>query len=124
MSNEKLRELDNKQLEMELRMCLATVSGYHEECYASQLLITKAMNCITEMADRINTPKHETVGEWEKRTGESYPDDGPVFVKEKQIYGGWMEWKLKPYIKSMKDLHPAFWRVVIATHHGKPEIEE
>ena len=24
------------------------------------------------------TPKHETVEAWEKRTGENYPDDGPV----------------------------------------------
>lgn len=28
-----------------------------------------------------DTPKHETVEQWEKRTGEPYPDFGPVWYK-------------------------------------------
>lgn len=59
-------KLDNKQLEMELRMCLATISGYHPDSHATQILISSANKGISELVGRINTPKHETVEElWE-----------------------------------------------------------
>ena len=57
-----MNKLDNKQLEMDLRMSLATISGYSPESYAIQLLITKAMEDITELVSRLNVPKQEALG--------------------------------------------------------------
>jgi hypothetical protein len=52
-------EVDNKQSEMDLRMCLATISGYHSDKYSTQLLITKAMDCVTELTSEIEQLKLE-----------------------------------------------------------------
>lgn len=64
----------------------------------------------------MNIPKHETVEQWEKRKGEIYPDDGPVYPAD--IFGG------KPCYKdcrSYRDAKIQNWRIIsIANHHGKP----
>lgn len=67
--SEKLRELDNKQLEVDLRLCLSHILSYHPDSYSTKILLSKAVDCVDELVDRLNTPKHETVDQWEKRTG-------------------------------------------------------
>ena len=75
-------------------------------------------------------PAHETVEQWEERTGKSYPDDGPVWRTEvledskgKYTVHHLTTWKnYKPYgsteviEKWLKSNQP-----IIATHHGKPK---
>jgi hypothetical protein len=76
---------------------------------------------IIDMLAAINTPKHETVEEWEKRTGESYPDDAPVYFRIKDCRDS--EWKLH-YTTIKNSFKNTELDMIIANHHGKPEIEE
>jgi len=76
----------------------------------------------------INQPKHETVEQWEERTGETYPDDGPVWML--QIYpkldNTW--WSLVEYsehkrwnrLRKDAGLSNGEIRLIVANHHGKP----
>lgn len=59
------------------------------------------------------TPRHETVEQWEERTGEKYPSDAPVWVKSPNfpLYLGEYE--------GMK-IYPE--RCIVANHHGKPDL--
>jgi len=81
-------------------------------------------------------PKHETVEEWENRTGKVYPDDGPVWMStsyQKSMGGGLfyeLVTKKRAYDKSKfssvwsDDEIKAFYKknpVYIANEHGKPE---
>jgi len=72
---------------------------------------------VFELVDE-DIPKHETVEQWESRTGEKYPDDGPVYFK--MVEGD--EFNLTDYgwskIFKLKEI-----TVIVANHHGKPEIE-
>ena len=49
---------------MDLRMCLATISGYHMGSPSTQILISKSNSCLTKLVENSNTPKHETVSEF------------------------------------------------------------
>ena len=71
---------------------------------------------------KFDTPKHETISEWENRTGESYPDEAPVWLNEKEAVknGEWIGWSLKVY-EQVKGKSPEYWKVIIANHHGKPK---
>ena len=68
---------------------------------------------------RHSTPTHETVSEWENRTGESYPDDAPCWVRytfnescrRVKPYWGLVEYE------GMRDDTTC----IVANHHGKPE---
>lgn len=67
--------------------------------------------------------KHETVQQWEERTGETYPDDGPVWSCSKYSRG----WHLQLWKQCKFDLEididgSVEIEVAVATHHGKPEI--
>lgn len=63
-------------------------------------------------------PAHETVEQWEERTGQTYPDDGPV-------------WGLLPWVDvidyELSTKHHLIIqgfpmdKLFVATHHGKPE---
>jgi hypothetical protein len=68
---------------------------------------------------RLNQSQHETVEEWEKRTGETYPDDGPVYytfpIDDFWSLCEYKEWKQSSY----STVNGAV--VVVANHHGKPE---
>lgn len=90
---------------------------------------------LKDVIELINTPKHETVEEWEARTGKSYPDDAPVWFKEteKDDKGEWYYYKLDTYkghlpygsdgaVSKWKDLNKD--NFIVANHHGKPKIEE
>ncbi len=72
-----------------------------------------------EAVEKYITPKHETVEEWENRTGDSYPDDGPVYAKLKE--GN--DWGLATYDWTTIFKDNAM-DVIVANHHGKPEIGE
>lgn len=66
-----------------------------------------------------NTPKHETVENWEIRTGESYPDDGPCWE-----YDECSEYRLSLYRSASKRIkYYGQGHCIVANHHGKPEIE-
>jgi hypothetical protein len=67
---------------------------------------------------RIATPKHETVEEWESRTGGSYPLTAPVYFWDNFYVGAC--WSLKEYGKVNK----TGLKMIVANHHGKPEIGE
>ena len=77
-------------------------------------------NCCN--AEIIKTPKQETVKEWENRTGESYPDDAPIWLSEKVAVenGKWSVYRLKEYGR-YKNSSREYWKVIVANHRGKPE---
>ena len=63
----------------------------------------------------LSLPKHETVEQWEERTGETYPDDGPVWYKPVTKYN----YELIIYRKVKN------WSIVyVANHNGKPPLEQ
>lgn len=72
-------------------------------------------------------PKHETVERWEKRTGETYPDDGPVWVNYQILKENRTEWKLTTY-EDIKQWDKIAFKYntetsemcIVANHHGKP----
>lgn len=47
-------------------------------------------------------PDYETVGQWEKRTGEKYPEDGPVWFKNTTPLSDFV-WGVCRYITVKKD---------------------
>ncbi len=72
--------------------------------------------------DEEYTPKHETVSDWEKRTGEIFPNDGPVWSIgfdsrpiELVEYSVFRDMRL---IGEKIGDHPY---CIVANHHGKPE---
>jgi len=72
--------------------------------------------------DKITT-KHEKVSEWEERTGETYPDDGPVWFKGV----AWeCDWTCRDYeqvqVRCEINNEPMTnYYVIVANHHGKPD---
>lgn len=74
-----------------------------------------------ELLQVIDIPKHETVSEWEKRTGDNYPDDAPVYVWTVNNPTHEKRWVLKEHCFSKIDKECC--KVIIANHHGKPEKE-
>lgn len=65
-------------------------------------------------AKALQSPKYETVEQWEKRTGESYPDDGPCY----RFKLG--QWHLDMWIDCIADVAHGV-KVIVANHHGKPK---
>jgi hypothetical protein len=57
-------------------------------------------------------PKHETVSDWEKRTGMEYPEDGPIWCKD--LSG-------KYYLGEYRYMSIRKNYCIVANHHGKPE---
>jgi hypothetical protein len=82
-------------------------------------------DCIKSWNTR-HEPKHETVEQWEARTGETYPDDGPVWLWSDKY--GWMLKQFKrvvlrrPFVRSLGVYMPMLdkKKAIIANHHGKP----
>ena len=80
--------------------------------------------CSCSEWEKTSEPPHETVDQWEKRTGETYPDDGPVWIKTHvdltlnsfrwvlSTYSGYSDWDIG------KD------RFYVANHHGKPPVDQ
>ncbi|TET97705.1 MAG: hypothetical protein E3J23_08485 [Candidatus Stahlbacteria bacterium] len=64
-------------------------------------------------------PTHETVDQWEERTGESYPDDGPVWGLYHNDMKSTKKWKLYEHKKAIYNFTVS--KCIVATHHGKPE---
>ena len=109
---------------------------YHKfECPKCKVIITHKyagdLLRLLDMPERMrHTPTNETVEQWEERTGETYPDDGPVWHKEvlKDDKGEYIIYNLmtlaryKPYgspeiIKKWLEAN----QPIVATHHGKPD---
>ncbi len=63
-------------------------------------------------------PTHETVEQWEERTGETYPDDGPVWVWTVNNPSCRKKWVLMSY--SLSVVYDNTCKITIANHHGKP----
>ena len=67
-------------------------------------------------------PTHETVQQWEERTGQTYPDDGPVWSSYKDLLREpiKIEWRLELWkcVKEWEWDSPCL--SIVATHHGKP----
>lgn len=70
--------------------------------------------------------KHETVEQWEERTGLIYPDDGPVWIWAEYLsdfpYGQIerSEWRLEEY-SYIDGTSITKIKCIIANHHGKPD---
>ena len=76
----------------------------------------------TSLEKQIEETKHETVEQWESRTGEIYPDDAPVWVVDSDS----TELKLyKDYWTDIVELikYQSDNTVIIANHHGKPSVD-
>lgn len=67
-------------------------------------------------------PKHETVEQWEERTGATYPDDGPVWLYSNNNPTYHKRWLLKTHEDAKLSKH--YCKIVVANHHGKPEKGE
>jgi len=76
--------------------------------------------------------KFETVEEWEDRTLKTYPDDAPVWI---QIFKGreWIHYLYSSakivrnnYMNDKVNTYsiPVVCNVIVANHHGKPEVDE
>jgi hypothetical protein len=86
-------------------------------------LCNEAINLINEaIAELKAPPRWETPEQWEKRTGEKWPDNGAVYYKCRYDFAEtWSDWK----IKSLGD---AIWesggytnyQIVCATEAGLP----
>ncbi len=74
---------------------------------------------VAKLEDLLDTPKHETVEQWEKRTGESYPDDGPVWWRYETCDND------EPWKHHIYSIRHSFknskLQIIVANHHGKPE---
>ncbi len=68
----------------------------------------------------IEQPKHETVQQWEERTGMAYPDDGPVWLRiDSGLWPcGWILRTKEEWLNGYNDEQAI---VVIANEHGRPE---
>ena len=66
----------------EVKMEFPALHRYRINCANCALVMwDDTENKLIKMWNTRHEPKHETVAEWEKRTGEIYPDDGPVWCK-------------------------------------------
>ncbi|MCP4392815.1 MAG: hypothetical protein GY804_00855, partial [Alphaproteobacteria bacterium] len=67
-------------------------------------------------------PKHETVEQWEKRTGQIYPDDGPVWSFYRYIgLSNNDEWKIEKWGSCKHWEWDGDKKAIVANEHGKPE---
>lgn len=90
--------------------CEATVQALTEDC------------SIKTWNTRHKFPETwETVEQWEKRTGKTYPDDGPIYVWTVNNPTCLKRWRLMEYnyAKLYKDVCP----LIIANHLGKPPAD-
>jgi hypothetical protein len=123
-------------------------SGYYlehnEDCYMREMSLVPRIQFIPfKKLQNWNTrhePKHETVEEWENRTGKTYPDDGPVWIKSRyykyhdDLTASHTDWfyeiikyseleylqqHLLDDIEESED--PEVELICVANHHGKPE---
>lgn len=113
--SEKLRE-QTIETQLEFVEWLKEKQMYNLHASASQ------MQAMHDVWERMRTPEHETVEQWEERTGETYPDDGPVYVWTVNNPTCRKRWRLMEYnySKSYRDVC----EIIVANHHGKPEKEK
>ncbi len=73
--------------------------------------------------------KWESVAEWESRTGEIYPDDGPVWSRWNVDHKDFGKFMLITYERAVDEAGTDEYDkdryiIIVATHHGKPEREK
>lgn len=73
-------------------------------------------NHILRSIDPLSIPKQETIEQWEKRTGEAYPDEKDVWSWEDKIEA----WTIIPY-QIYKEIIEDIDGSPYVFHHGKPE---
>lgn len=105
--------------------------------------VARKYDCGHFVIKTIPIPKNETIEQWEKRTGEPYPDDGPVYWSHEKLLTKYDNernpikykhpWILSEYKKAYE--HRAYFNgtskpfidlenpveIIVANHHGKPE---
>lgn len=76
-----------------------------------------------DVLTKADTPKHETVEEWEKRTGESYPDDAPVWawIQGDDFHSD--DWELMEYQWGKINVDFPTEQIIVANNNGKPAEE-
>jgi len=116
----------------ELREQYKKETGHNAKIYAGLGSNNLSHDYAVWLELRLSTPKHETVSEWENRTGESYPDDAPVWFRETGSFNedSFNYWELGTYKTNTpygKDETVKAWikwnkgKSIVANHHGKPE---
>jgi hypothetical protein len=81
------------------------------------------------------TPRWETPEQWEKRTGEPWPDNGAVYYRDRGWHDagqtGWCLWRVMSHKEAVKKPHEpncsgvstADFQIICATEAGKPPDE-
>ena len=77
---------------------------------------------VNELEKELSIPKHETIEQLEERTGETYPDDAPVWSSYRDVAKlSTIEWKLEQW----GECKPWEWDSpkpsIVANQHGKPD---
>ncbi len=67
-----------------------------------------------ELRKYTDIPKHETIKQWQARTGQTYPDDAPAYW----FHSGYEEWSDAVSFEDAKN-ESSF--IIVANHHGKPK---
>ncbi len=83
---------------------------------------TELINIVKDFITSV--PKHETVEQWEKRTGQIYPDDGPVWIQHRKASG--VTGKIKKMVgtfglRLFREVKYVEGLKIVANEHGKPE---
>lgn len=105
------------------------VCNYCKQSHGIECMLGHDPDCIVTLIEKmykqidneqVEIPKEETVQQWEKRTGETYPDDGPVWLKSGTLYYDPRKkaWELMRHERAKTmDYTP----IIVATHHERPE---
>ncbi len=91
----------------------------HDPVY-NQLVVSYLKEYVRGYEDgikSINTTKHETVEQWEERTGEHFSHDSLVYVYLSDC------WEFMRYRKAINLDYLDNNIIVVKTNHGKPEEE-
>lgn len=76
---------------------------------------------VDEILGIVQTPKHETISQWEDRTGEKFKHDSLVYVLVDEKDG--VAWKFMRYRKAINLDYMDDYIIVVKENHGKPEEE-
>jgi hypothetical protein len=74
---------------------------------------------LEDMAELETLPRWETPEQWEPRTGEPWPDDWAVYVRQKE-HGKWSGWIVVKYAFAQIGLENTEHIIITATEAGRP----
>jgi hypothetical protein len=81
----------------------------------------EAIDCIDTALKKIKASRWETPEQWEKRTGEPWPDNGAVYFQYRYTNGKFCGWQAASYLHAQ--VEPLFRTeklIVVATEAGPP----